>query len=124
MNSGTEVRDAFRHAIEERSAAALRSLLEKEAVARALLDAPLFSFGAQALNHVAGDERALDVVDVLLSFGADPNRRSDWWAGGFHPLHAARGAGAPRFRGRSFPGDPTQRAFRRSDRAGRRTRPG
>ena len=35
-------------------------------------------------------------MDVLLEFGADPNRRSDWWAGGFHPLHVARGAAAER----------------------------
>ena len=28
------------------------------------------------------------MVDVLLEFGADPNRRSEWWAGGFHALHS------------------------------------
>ena len=29
-------------------------------------------------------------------FGADPNRRSDWWAGGFHALYSANGATAER----------------------------
>ena len=29
------------------------------------------------------------VADVLLEFGADPNRGSDWWAGSFHPLYGA-----------------------------------
>jgi ankyrin repeat protein len=33
---------------------------------------------------------------VLLELGADPNRRSGWWAGGFHPLHSATGAVADR----------------------------
>jgi ankyrin repeat protein len=36
------------------------------------------------------------MVDVLLDFGADPNRRSDWWAGGFHALYSATGAAATR----------------------------
>jgi ankyrin repeat protein len=35
-------------------------------------------------------------VDVLLELGADPNRRTDWWAGGFHALHHARGTVADR----------------------------
>jgi hypothetical protein len=39
------------------------------------------------------------MVDVLLDFGADPNRRSDWWAGGFHALYAATGAAADRLIG-------------------------
>src|SRR5919107_508008 len=43
----------------------------------------------------ASDEHP-DVVDALIEAGADPNRRSDWWAGGFHPLHAVRGAAAER----------------------------
>jgi ankyrin repeat protein len=35
-------------------------------------------------------------VDVLLEFGADPNQRSTWWAGGFHALYSATGAAADR----------------------------
>jgi hypothetical protein len=34
------------------------------------------------------------MVEVLLEFGADPNKRSDWWAGGFHALHVATGEAA------------------------------
>jgi ankyrin repeat protein len=33
---------------------------------------------------------------VLLEFGADPNRKSSWWAGGFHPLYSASPAAAAR----------------------------
>jgi ankyrin repeat protein len=42
---------------------------------------------------VASSDNA-DVVGVLLEFGADPNRKSDWWAGGFHPLYGASDAAA------------------------------
>ena len=36
------------------------------------------------------------MVDLFLDLGADPNRRSQWWAGGFHALHQSRGAVAER----------------------------
>jgi ankyrin repeat protein len=88
-----ELREAFRRAFDRRDAAAVRSLLERHAAARSLINAPVFSFGGTALGQ-ASDDAAM--VDVLLEFGADPNRRSDWWAGGFHPLHSATGAVAER----------------------------
>lgn len=87
--------EEFRRAFEARDAAAVRALLERSAEARALIDEPLFPFDAPALVHVAGTGDP-ELVEVLLEFGADPNRRSEWWAGGFHPLHTARGAVADR----------------------------
>ena len=83
------VRDAFARAFGARDAAAVRGLLERHPAARALIDTPLFPFDTPALVHAAslGD---LGLVNLLLEFGADPNRRSDWWAGGFHALHHAR----------------------------------
>jgi ankyrin repeat protein len=76
-------------------AAALRALFEAHPVARTLIDAPLCSFDSPALVHVAAwDDTGL--LEVLLEFGADPNRRSDWWAGGFHALHTASQAAAGR----------------------------
>jgi len=43
------------------------------------------SFGATPLIHAAGvGDRAM--IDILIDAGADPNQRSDWWAGGFGPL--------------------------------------
>lgn len=92
---GRPVWEAFRHAFAERDAAAVRELLERHPAARALIDAPLFSFDSPALVHIAGSGD-LALVDVLLEFGADPNRRSDWWAGGFHALHSAIGPVADR----------------------------
>jgi ankyrin repeat protein len=89
------VLDDLRRAFRARDAEAVRRVLERHAEARAMIDAPLFPFDTPALVHVAGEDD-LATVEVLLDFGADPNRRSEWWAGGFHALHVARGAVADR----------------------------
>lgn len=87
--------ERFKKAVEEGDAKALRRLLQQHGELRAAINEPLFSFDSPALVSVAksGD---VELVDVLLEFGADPNRRSSWWAGGFHPLYSARGAVADR----------------------------
>ena len=84
--------ERFKKAVREGDAKTVRRLLEQHEALRASINEPVFSFDAPAI--VAASD--LDVVDVLLAFGADPNRRSRWWAGGFHPLHGARGAVAER----------------------------
>ena len=86
--------ERFKHAVRRGDAQTLRALLKQHADVRASVDAPIFDFDAPALVCVS-DEHP-DVVDALLEFGADPNRRSDWWAGGFHALHGVRGAAAER----------------------------
>jgi ankyrin repeat protein len=90
------IKEEFMRAIHARDAVTLRGLFRKNPQAAAMINEPLFSFDTPALVHVAGDEAALPVVEVLLESGADPNRRSDWWAGGFHVLHSARGETADR----------------------------
>lgn len=91
----SSLREEFHRVFAGRDAAAIRELLRRSSVARANLDAPLFPFDGTALGHFAG-QGDLAVVDVLLECGADPNRRSAWWAGGFHPLHLATGVVAER----------------------------
>ena len=86
--SGDTAQSTFMRAIQKRDATALRALLQNDASARALIDEPLFSFESPALAHISGD-RDPAVVNVLLEFGADPNRRTSWQPGGFHPLHGA-----------------------------------
>jgi len=78
-------------AMARRDAAEVRRLLEAHTEFRSFLNAPLFPFNAPAIVHCANDAA---MVEVLLAFGADPNARSAWWAGGFHPLHVATGAAA------------------------------
>lgn len=87
--------DAFGRALAANDAGALRDLFARHPRARDLVDAPLCSFDSPPLVHAAAREDA-GLVEVLLEAGADPNRRSDWWAGGFHALHGASAAAAER----------------------------
>src|SRR5688500_10589274 len=83
----------LQHAFHERDAAAVRRILEQRPDLRASIDAPVFAFDSPAIVAYAND---IAMVDVLLDFGANPNARSGWWAGGFHPLYSATGAAADR----------------------------
>jgi ankyrin repeat protein len=80
-------------AFARRDATGVRRLLEEHPEFRARINDPLFAFDSPAIVAFAGDAA---MVEVLLDLGADPNRRSDWWAGGFHALHSASGAAADR----------------------------
>lgn len=73
--------------------AAVRSLLEAHPEFRSRINDPVFGFNSPAIVAFATNA---PMVELLLEFGADPNRRSEWWAGPFHPLHSARGAAADR----------------------------
>lgn len=80
-------------AMQRRDAVAVRRLFTQHAEFRPLINAPFFPFNSPALVACADDAA---MVEVLLEFGADPNKRSEWWAGGFHALHVATGAAAER----------------------------
>ena len=80
--------ERFKRALHEGDAKTLRTLLERHEEVRAAVNTPIFGFDSPAL--VAAPDN-VEVVDVLLEFGADPNKKSSWWAGGFHPLYGARG---------------------------------
>jgi ankyrin repeat protein len=83
--------DRMHDAFNRHDGKAVRTLFEKYPALRARINEPLFAFDSPAIVAYASDPA---MVDVLLDFGADPNRRSDWWAGGFHALYAATGAAA------------------------------
>ena len=87
--------ELFRRAVRDGDAAALRRLLPFREELRGVVNAPSFGFDSPALVAVAG-RGSVELVDALLELGADPNRRSDWWAGGFAALHAASGVVADR----------------------------
>ncbi|HJU68027.1 MAG TPA: ankyrin repeat domain-containing protein [Gemmatimonadaceae bacterium] len=84
-----QVHDAFRR----RDAGAVRRLVRQDPKLRALINEPALSFNSPAIVAFADDPA---MVEVLLELGADPNRRSEWWAGGFHALHSATGVAAER----------------------------
>ena len=81
--------DAFRR----RDASAVRRVFQQYPEFRKRINDPVFDFNSPAIVAYAND---VEMVDVLLEFGADPNRRSEWWAGGFHALYSAMGAAADR----------------------------
>ena len=83
--------EQIRAAFHQHDAAAVRRLFERHPELRARINAPVFGFDSPAIVAYAND---IDMIEVLLEFGADPNARSQWWAGGFHALHSATGATA------------------------------
>lgn len=85
--------ERMHEAFRRHDARAVRRLFESHPELRARINDPVFAFDSPAIVAYAGDSA---IVDVLLDFGADPNRRSDWWAGGFHALYSANGATAER----------------------------
>ena len=80
-------------AVDRRDAPALRRLLQEHPHLRQKIDEPIFGFNSPAIVACANDP---GMVGVLLEHGADPNRRSDWWAGPFHALYSATGEAAER----------------------------
>jgi ankyrin repeat protein len=83
--------ERFKRAVRDGDTAALRALLPARNDLRDVVNEPTFAFDSPALVAVTG-RGDVELVDALLELGADPNRRSSWWAGGFHPLHGASGA--------------------------------
>ena len=90
-NASPEI--AIRDALCRHDAAEVRRLLRDHPELRQRINEPVFSFNSPAIVAYAGDAA---MVDVLLEAGADPNRRSEWWAGPFHALYSATGEAADR----------------------------
>src|SRR2546423_10668743 len=89
------IEERFKRAVNDSDVGELRRLAAHRAELRGFVNQPLFAFDSPALVAVAGRGN-VELVDALLQLGADPNRRSDWWAGGFAALHAASGVVADR----------------------------
>ena len=89
--SGAALLERVHEAFRRHDAAAVRRLLLQYPELRARINEPLFAFNSPAIVAYADD---VHMVEVLLEVGADPNRRSDWWAGGFHALYGATGEAA------------------------------
>jgi len=87
--------EEFQRAVRAGDVRSLRRLAPRRAELREVVDAPAFAFNSPALVAVAG-RGDVDLVDALLELGADPNRKSEWWAGGFHALYSARDGVAER----------------------------
>lgn len=86
----TELR-AFVEAVCARDVAAVRQVLESSAQVREDINRPLFDFGRRA-THLAANH--LELLDLLLAFGADITLKSDWDKGPYSVLDEADDAHA------------------------------
>lgn len=58
----------------------VRALLEAHAEVRSAINAPISYFDSRPVKSAT---KNLPLLDLLLSYGADINLKSTWWAGGF-----------------------------------------
>ena len=72
--------EQFVNALHAGDVARVRTLLEGHEEVRASVNAPLSYFDSRP---VARATKNLPLLDLLLSYGADLNLKSAWWAGGF-----------------------------------------
>lgn len=79
----------FKSSVEAGDADRLERLLRTKLPARRLLDQPLFDFDTPALIVASQHPNAERLLPILVRYGADPNVRSTWWAGGFSALDSA-----------------------------------
>src|SRR5215217_753667 len=72
--------DRFRAALSRGVVSDAAALLRDHPEVRAAVNAPIGPFGGTPLAMVKTN---LPFVDLLLQYGADLDRKSQWWAGGF-----------------------------------------
>ncbi|MCS7225071.1 MAG: ankyrin repeat domain-containing protein [Armatimonadetes bacterium] len=76
----------FKAAVREGDSGKVRDLLSRHQSVRAAINEPLFNFDSPAIV-VAASRGDLEMLKVLIEFGAQINARSQWWAGGWGVLH-------------------------------------
>ena len=72
--------ERFKSALHAGDVEGVRELLSNYAEVRAVVNDPISWFDSRPVARAA---KNLPLLDVLLSFGADLNLKSAWWAGGF-----------------------------------------
>lgn len=79
--------EALKVAVCDSDTQAVEELLNRYPELRAILDEPLpgYGFGQHAL-FAAVQRSDRPTIDLLLRFGADIQKRTEWWAGGFGVL--------------------------------------
>ena len=83
--------ESFKAAIEAGDAEALDKLLKGKPALRRHINEPMFSFDSQPLLRASRLPAASKLLPILVRYGADPNIRSKWWAGGFSALDTVKG---------------------------------
>ncbi len=84
MTTAASPHAEFFTAIKQRDYARVRDWLSRDPAPLTAFDPD--SFGAPPLN-IAVSRGDIEMIELLLEAGADPDLKSDWWAGGFAALH-------------------------------------
>ena len=84
-SSAPAAAQAFFAAVKARDHQAVRACLEADPALVSATDEGSFDAPAIILAAGRGDR---DLIDLLLSFGADIDQKSGWWAGGFTALNS------------------------------------
>ena len=81
--------EKLKTAIETGDADTLQRLLRANVGLRKHLNEPLFAFETQPILRAAQHPKGSELLPILVRYGANPNIRSNWWAGGFSALDLA-----------------------------------
>ncbi len=84
--------EQFRRVLDEGDPVALEQLLKAKPSLRRRINEPLFIFDTPPLVQIVRHREADRLLPILVRYGADPNVRTKWWAGGFSALDFARGS--------------------------------
>lgn len=83
--------EQFRTALDNGDGAMLESLLRSKAILRKRINEPMYAFDTQPIVQASRHRDAAKLLPILVRYGADPNIRTKWWAGGFSALDGAKG---------------------------------
>ena len=79
----------FKYAVYSGDADGLEKLLKGSPNLRKHVNDPIFDFDGQAIVQAARQPHSRKLLPILVRYGADPNIRTKWWAGGFSALDGA-----------------------------------
>ncbi len=77
--------EEFAAALHAQDVGRVRTLLGTHAEVRAAINAPISHFNSRPVMRAT---KNLELLDLLLSYGADLNLKTAWWAGGFGVLES------------------------------------
>ena len=83
--------EKLKKAVDAGDAPEVEKLLKTKAALRRQINEPMFDFDSQPILRASSHSEATRLLPILVRYGADPNIRSNWWAGGFSALDSARG---------------------------------
>ncbi len=81
--------EQFQQAVYTGDASGLERLLNSKPALRKHINDPVFSFDSPAIVPASRHPKAKELVPILVHYGANPNQRTGWWAGGFGVLDHA-----------------------------------